>query len=126
MATTSAIITRAFRRLNIIRPNASPSATQAQYGLDAFNEMIDSWIGSGVDVTADLPLAAKYELGLVALLAMRLSGDYGIEPPPQLAIDARDGWLTLQAGYITAPTADYPDGLKYLPSQRRVGAEAQE
>jgi len=124
MATASQIVTRAFRRLNIIRPNANPSATQAQYGLDAFNEMIDSWIGSGVDVSDDLPLAAQYEGGMVALLAMRLSGDYGIEPPPQIARDARDGWMMLQAGYIVAPTADYPDGLKYLPSQRRTGAEA--
>jgi len=123
MASASQIVTRAFRRLNIIRPNANPSASQAQYGLDAFNEMIDSWIASGVDVSADLPLGAQHELGLVALLAMRLSGDYGIEAPPQIQRDARDGWLSFQAAYIEAPTADYPDGLKYLPSQRRVGAE---
>ena len=123
MATTSEIVTRAFRRLNVIRPNANPSSAQADYGLNAFNEMIDSWAGSGVDVTDDLPLAAKYEAGLVALLAMRLSGDYGIQPPPQIALDARDGWLTLQAGFISAPTADFDDTLQYLPSQRRIGIE---
>ncbi len=123
MATTAALVTRAYRRLNIIRPTADPTAAQAQYGLDAFNEMVDSWIGSGVDVTAALPLAAKYERGIVALLAIRLAPDFGIEVPALIALDARDGWLMLQSGYITAPTADFDDALKFLPSQRRLGAE---
>jgi len=123
MATASEIVTRAFRRLNIIRPNADPSATQADYGLNAFNEMLDSWAASGVDVTADLPIAAKYERGVVALLAQRLAPDFGLQLPPQAEIEARDGWLALQAGYITAPTADFDDSLQYLPSQRRVGAK---
>lgn len=123
MATASEIVTRAFRRLNIIRSNATPSASQAQYGLDAFNEILDSWAGSGVDVTDDLPIAAKYERGVVALLAQRLAPDYGLQLPPQIEFEARDGWRTLQAGYISAPEADFDDTLQYMPSQRRVGAK---
>ena len=123
MATASEIVNRAYRRLNVLRPNATPSAAQADYGLNAFNEMLDSWAGEGVDVTDDLPIAAKYERGVVALLAQRLAPDFGLQLPPQIEREAREGWRTLQAGYITAPTADFDDTLQYLPSQRRVGAK---
>lgn len=123
MATASEIVKRAYRRLNVIRPNADPTAAQADYGLNAFNEMLDSWAGEGVDVTDDLPIAAKYERGVVALLSQRLAPDFGLSLPPQIEREARDGWRTLQAGYISAPEADFDDTLQYMPSQRRIGAK---
>ncbi len=123
MATAQEIVTRAFKRLNIIRPNANPSATQAQYGLDALNEMIDSWAAFGVDVTLDIPLAVRHERGIVALLAVRLSGDYGIDPKPSIVIDAKNGWTGIQAAYIVAPVADFDAALKVLPSNSISGVD---
>ena len=50
-----------------------------------------------------LPIAVKYEGAAVALLAIRMKGDWGITLPPELALelerDATDGWASLLAGY---------------------------
>jgi hypothetical protein len=54
----------------------------------------------------------------VALLAVRMAGDFGMEVPRQVAIDADTGWDTMLADYVHVPDAAFDRALSRLPSRR--------
>jgi hypothetical protein len=61
--------------------------------------------GSDITLTfAFLPVPAKYEGAMVALLAMRLKGDMGISLPADVYMDLKqdavDGWADILCGYF--------------------------
>lgn len=120
MSSSADIVTRALKRIRVIDANETPAAEDASNGLEALNAMVASWAAKGVNVSSDIPLPAKHEAGIIALLAVRLSSDYGADVSQQLAIDARDGWFSLQADYIRAPDATFDTALTKMPSQRYV------
>jgi len=189
MATSQEIVTRAFRRLQIVDALEDPAANDSAHALACLNEMLSSWPADGVgvslvmagDVTsgaavitglfstanlfagmtvsgtgipasaviksidattlfagaitldqnatvtgtdvsltfAPLPLAAKFEAAVTALLAVRIAPDFGMEPGPTLLRAAKDGWNMLQAAFIQAPDAKFDTTLTHMPSQRR-------
>lgn len=116
MATATEISRKALRRLNVVAAGESPPADDVQAAIDALNAMVASWEASGVIVT--LPMDDRFEQATVAMLAVRLSEDYGATVGPVLVRDAENGWITIQAHYITPaePTFDY--ALTRTPSRR--------
>lgn len=54
---------------------------------------------------------------VIALLAQRLCDEYGMPIAQQLAIDARDGWQTIQSFYVKPPTAGFDQALRDVPSR---------
>lgn len=80
--------------------------------------------GSSVTLTfTALPFQPKFELGVIALLAMRLAVSAD-DVPPWVAQDAHDGWLALQANFIVVPSASFDLGLTNTSLQSRVSSGA--
>ncbi len=52
-----------------------------------------------------------YEGGIIAMLALRLAPEYGIEPTAQLQADANNGWIALQAAYVKPADGIYDRAL---------------
>jgi hypothetical protein len=101
MSSSAQITTRALKRLGLVEPGESPAAADAEDALAALNAMLAGWQADGINVSPDVPLPAKHEEGVVALLAVRLAPDYGKEASPQVYADASKGMRRLQADYIT-------------------------
>lgn len=110
MATATEISTRALRRIGAIDALQSPSAADVAAATEALNAMIASWEAEGLSGDV-LPLDSRYEQGVVAMLAVRISEEYGKTPGPVLARDAANGWSALQAAYIATPEASFDTAL---------------
>ncbi len=120
MATTSEIITAAYRKIGVAAEDESLSGDSMAAGLDALNRMLAAWKLSGVDTswtklsaTDTFPLSAEFEEGAIYMLASRLSPDY---ERPQ-AFDADDFFRKVQAAYISITASSMPQALKKMPSQ---------
>lgn len=75
--------------------------------------------GTTVALTfSSLPIDAKYEDGVIAMLAVRLAPSTGLPVTTELKEIADNGWMALQAAYITAPMAQFDDALVGLSSTR--------
>lgn len=107
MSSSAQIVQRALKRLRLLQPGETPSAEDAADGLAALNAMIAGWQADGLEVTGDVPLAARFEEGVVALLAVRLAPDYGMDAPGQVLADAQTGLQRLQAAFFTVPTSQF-------------------
>lgn len=59
-----------------------------------------------------------HDQAVAAMLAVRLSGDFGVEVPAGAARDADDGWDTLLADFVHVPDAAFDRALTRLPSRR--------
>lgn len=127
MSTARDICTKAVRRL-IPAVGQDLSADEAGIVLDALNKMMSAWAVNGVDVnhyTMELetpfPLEEMFEQGVIALLAMRVAGDFGVTDdaiPSGVVRDADEGWSALQATYIQPGKVRFDGGLARMPSQR--------
>jgi hypothetical protein len=62
--------------------------------------------------------SARHHFGVIAMLAMSLSDDFGKAPSQQLADDANDAWRTLLSDFQKVPYATFDPGLTRLPSRR--------
>jgi hypothetical protein len=113
MSTVAQIVTKALRRLGVYGTGEDPSAEDIADATDALDVMLSSWAAYGVNVDANIPLPIKHEPAIIAMLAVRLSDDYGVTAGPVVQRDAADGWQMLQAEYITAPAATFDNGLVY-------------
>jgi hypothetical protein len=118
VSSSAQIVSRALRRLRVIGSAEDPSAEDAADGLAALNAMIAGWEADGVKVSGDVPLDARFEEGVVALLAVRLADDYGTAPSPGVVRDAETGWSRLQAAFNHVPLAQFDSALRNMPSQR--------
>lgn len=121
MSSSAQIVARALRRLRVISSGEDPSAEDAADGLAALNAMIAGWEADGVKVSGDVPLDARFEEGVVALLAVRLADDYGASPSAGVVSDAGRGWSRLQAAFKHIPLAQFDTALRNMPSQRYFG-----
>lgn len=54
---------------------------------------------------------------VIAMLAMRMADEYGMQPPPTVVSDASAGWSTIQSFYVKAPTAGIDLAIRELPSR---------
>jgi hypothetical protein len=68
--------------------------------------MIASWEAYGLSGDM-LPLDPRFEKGMIAMLALRLSDDYGKEPTALLARDADEGWSTIRGAYFAVPFSEF-------------------
>jgi hypothetical protein len=112
MATPQQIVTRALRRLNVIPAGGTPSAEDVDEGVEALTAMVNSWEADGL--TGDiLPLDARFEAGVVAMLAVRVAGEYGKEPDAVLVRDAENGWTQISSAFFAVPASRFDSALKY-------------
>jgi hypothetical protein len=117
MSTVTELVTRSMRRLKLLAPGEDPSNKQLSDATDKLNSMIASWAGKGITVANDLPLGAEHDKAVIALLAMDMAPDYGIDPPPMLVSDARSGWQQLCGAFWRVPNAQYDPALLASPTQ---------
>ncbi len=75
-----------------------------------------------LSITA-LPFDASHEAGVVAMLAVRLSEDYGKTPGPVLLRDADRGEERLRAAFTYVPRASFDTALTRTPSQLIRGSD---
>lgn len=66
--------------------------------------------------------SGRFDGGVAAMLALRLSPDFGVDPKPMTVKDAANGWAALQAAFVKAPTSNLHDtALVRAPSNRYIG-----
>lgn len=118
MSSSAQIVARALMRLRVIGAGEDPSAEDAADGLAALNAMIAGWEGDGVKVSGDVPLDARFEEGVIAMLAVRLADDHGKSLTDGIARDAQQGWQRLKAAFTHIPLAQFDSALRNMPSQR--------
>ncbi len=63
----------------------------------------------------DHPVA--YEGAVVALLALRLTDEFGIMPKPMLVADAAAGWARIAGAYVIPAPASYDTAVISTPSR---------
>lgn len=59
-----------------------------------------------------------YNQTVAAMLAVRLSDDFGSDVPKQVFTDADDGWDAMLADFVHVPDAEFDRALSRLPSRR--------
>jgi hypothetical protein len=131
MSTVRDLIDRAYRRIGEIGFGQALTPERADHGLNCLNDMCSGWAADGVDIGfTDVALNSAFFLpeqyfgGVAALLALRMSEDFGntISTMPNLIKDAKNAWKQLLAAAIVAPTDTFIDpALQDMPSQRRYG-----
>lgn len=112
MSTATEIVTRALRRLGVVDAGASPAAADLEVGTDALTALINSWEAEGLSGDV-LPLDARFEQGVVAMLAVRLAEEFGLTPGAVMIRDADRGWDQLQAAFFAVPKSRFDSGVAY-------------
>jgi hypothetical protein len=120
MSSSAQIVTRALKRLGLVEPGEDPAADMAADGLAALNAMLAGWAADGINVSPDVPLPAKHEEGVTALLAVRLSSDYPGSLTSRVQTDADTGMQRLYSDYISAPLATFDCALLGMPSKGQI------
>ncbi len=117
MATATEISSAALKRLRIVEAGGTPAAADTAEANLALDRMIASWETGWLsgDVT---PFDARFEAGIIAMLAVRLAGDYGKPVDAVLADDARRGWNQIRAAFLATPEAQFDGALTLMPATR--------
>lgn len=111
MASATEISTRALRRIRVVAPDESPSGQDVESTKEALTSLINAFEADGL--TADvLPLDARFEQGLVAMLAVRIAEEYGKTPGPILLRDAANGEAQITAAFFAVPPSTFDDAIK--------------
>lgn len=110
MTTNAVLATQALKRLRLVGTGQNPAAADLQDAIDALESMHGSWTADGLVVPA-LPLNTRFDQGVIAMLAVRLAGDYGKPIDAVLARDAKRGEQQLQAAFFGVPASRFDDGL---------------
>jgi hypothetical protein len=58
---------------------------------------------------------------VIDLLAVQIAPDFGRDPSPYIQRSAEDGWNSILAAFVRAPTATFDRGLVDLPARRWRG-----
>lgn len=112
--TTALVATKALRRLRIVAPDESPSAADQETAEGALTEMVAAFKAEGLsgDPTTVAGFDDRFEQGLIAMLALRLTEEYGKEPTQLLVRDADRGWAQMQAAFFAVPASQFDYGVK--------------
>lgn len=117
MTTSSEIATRALRRLGIVRPDETPSAEDSASALAALEEITAEWVGDGmIFPETEYPLDSRFQSGVIAILALRLTDEFGKSPTAMLVADAKTGRERLNGAYFVVPQASFDAGLLSMPA----------
>lgn len=120
MATATEIGTRALRRIRVVAADETPSAADILAATEALTEIINSWEAQSLSGDA-LPLDARFEKGIVAMLAVRLCDDFGKSPSPILLQDAMEGEAALGAAFFAVPTQKFENAITYTGAYMNDG-----
>lgn len=110
MATAKQIAVKALKRLSIVQAGAEPAATDVQDAIEALDAMIAAFEADGFQGDV-LPVAPRFEQAFVAMLALRLSGDYNVQPTDVLVRDATRGEEQLRAAFLAVPKSVFDASL---------------
>jgi len=64
--------------------------------------------------------SARFESGIIAMLAMRVADEFGMQPPATVITDARGCWSTMLPYYCKPPLARFDSTLIDIPSRENV------
>lgn len=120
MTTTAVLATRALRRLRVAAIGQEPSAAAQAAAVQALTDMHASWNADGLTVPA-LPLDERFDQGLVAMLAVRMAGDFGKAPDEIMVRDAINGERQIMAAYFGVPASRFDDALTSTGHNYDVG-----
>lgn len=120
MATATEIATKALKRINVVASGETPSAADLSDSTDALNAMIAAWEAQGLSGDV-LPLDKRFEQAIIALLAVRLSEDFGKTAGPVLLRDADTGWKALQGAFFAVPQSTFDRSLKWTGNYTDYG-----
>lgn len=128
MTTARDLVTMSLRSIGVLHSGETPSAEEANDGLDALNQMLHSWLYEGVDLqheTLGLNDTVPYpddHIGPIRWnLAVRLSPDYGIQVTPAIAALADQGFRQLARDYCEPDTLEMPRELSSSYNPNRFG-----
>ena len=110
MATATEIAQRALKRLSVVQSGSTASASDVADAVEALNAMIASWEAEGFQGDV-LPIDARFEQGLIAMLAVRLAEDYNVPVGPVLMRDAKRGEDQLDAAFLSVPPSSFDASL---------------
>ena len=122
MATATEISTRALKRLGLVQAGDSASAADISDANEALAAMIASWEADWYSGDV-LPLDPRFEQGIIAQLAVRLSGDYGVTPGAGVVRDAQRGMEQMQGSFFTVPQSAYESSLTVTSRNNGLLAE---
>lgn len=125
MATARSVIKTALRLISAIQPNETPTADEAQDGLEALNDLLSSWALHGVEVDHsslvlddDVNLPDSHMQGIKYILAVKLAPEYGVAITPEVASVADHEWQKIQAHHTTVEEMSLDTALAWNPSKR--------
>lgn len=97
------LVTGSLRSIGVIGETQTPSAEQGQSAVTALNDLMASYEEDQIELgwnpkattadTVELPLG--HVEAIKSLLAMKLAGDYGVDPPVSVADAASRGYKRL-------------------------------
>lgn len=121
--TTSEVVLRALRRIGVVASDEPASADQEQSGMDALNEIGQSFRVNGVmfdmpilGPATPMPIENACLAAFQTILAARLAEEFGVAGP-----DPGPAWAQVRAFYYELPRSSVRD-LTRTSSQRRTGA----
>lgn len=121
--TTSEIVLRALRRIGVVASDEPASADQERSGLDALNEIGQSFRVNGVmfdlpiiGASTPLPIDNACLMAFQTILAARLAEEFAVAGP-----DPAPAWAQIRAFYYELPHSSVHD-LTRTSSQRRMAA----
>lgn len=120
MATQTEIVTRSLRRLGVIAAGDTPAHADLESGKEALTAMVNAWEAEGLSGDI-IPLDARFEQGIVALLAVRLAEEYGKAPSEVLVRDANAGWAAIESAFFAVPASRFENALKYTGHYTDIG-----
>lgn len=116
MTTSAEIATRAIRRLGIVRPDETPSGEDQATAESVLAEIVAELVGDGlIYPEAAYPLDSRFQSSFVALLALRLTDEFGVAPTARLEVDAREGKARIAAAYFVPPVSRFDAALVTAP-----------
>jgi hypothetical protein len=122
------LVTMSLRSIGVLHSGEVPSAEEANDGLDALNQMLQSWIYEGINLeylnlglNDTVPYPDDHIGPFRWNLAVRLSPDYGIQVTPAIAALATEGYRQLQRYYLDPPNLQVADDLAARFNPNRYG-----
>lgn len=110
MATATEIAQKALKRLGLVAAGETASAIDVADGVEALNAMLASFEADGFQGDV-LPFDKRFEQGIVAMLAVRIAGEYNATPDNVLERDAERGQSQLEAAYLGVPKSVFDASL---------------
>ena len=119
------MVCKSLRRLRVFGSGEEVDADSAKDALEALNDVMHSWYAEGLKyehtplgLNDDFPLPAKFNLGVSAMLAIRIADDFnGGRVTPKMALDAKEGMEKLEQEFRNRQKAAFDPVFAYMNSR---------